>query len=359
MARTPRRDGANPSTLSSLGGRLRWRLLGWLLLFSLLPLLASNTLGYLRSRGIIERLIERQVQSLAAVRAQQIHDALVRQLDELQAVAAGNEFLAAGAQLASGRAAGVMRGVADRATLEQYLTQKHEELPALDALFLLGPAGSLVVHTGRRDAAAMELPERMPLTWSVLPGPPQRLRLLVPVRDAHRLTVGYLGGVIGARGFALMFDFPARAPEDIRSYILDGDGRLVYGSGSRSPPRTDHSFVPALLEGSGGFEHYRNSAGEAVVGTVARVPEADWFYLAEAPVDDVLAPLLRLRSLSLGFAAGLCVILLLTAWLVAGGIVAPVRRLVTAARRVGDGEPGIRVPAESGDEIGERIGAGA
>jgi signal transduction histidine kinase len=38
---------------------------------------------------------------------------------------------------------------------------------------------------------------------------------------------------------------------------------------------------------------------------------------------------------------------------VAGGIVAPVRRLVTATRQVGEGELNIRVPADSGDEIGE------
>jgi signal transduction histidine kinase len=246
-------------------------------------------------------------------------------------------------------------GSGDVGLLEAELVRRHEQLPALDALFLLNADGRLVVHTGRRDESAMRLPEQMPLTWSLLPGSSPRLRLLLPVRDAHRLTVGYLGGLIGNRGLGLMFDLPARSPGDIRSYILDPGGRLVHASGALAAPASGSAanLIPAALSDGGGFAHYRSAAGESVVGTLARVPDSDWRYLAEAPVDNVLAPLLRLRSLSLGFAAGLCVILLLTAWLVAGGIVAPVRRLVTAARLVGEGEPGVRVPAESADEIGE------
>jgi len=353
MTHASRREGANPYTLTRLGGRLRWRLLGWLLLFSLIPLLASNTLGYLRSRGIIERLIERQVQSLAAVRAQQVHDALARQLEELQGLTAGDPVLATALEAGvRAPASGVGSSGADVA-LRDDLTRRHEQLPVLDALFLLNADGRLVMHTGRADAEAMKLPEQMPITWSLLPDTAPRLRVLLPVRDSHWLTVGFLGGLIGGRGLDLMFDFPAHSPGDIRSYILDPAGRLVYGSAARFLPGEDRSLIPAPLSGGSSFAHYRTPAGESVVGTLAPVPDSDWLYLAEAPVDDVLAPLLRLRSLSFGFAAGLCVILLLTAWLVAGGIVAPVRRLVTATHLVGEGKPGIRVPAESADEIGE------
>ncbi|HSJ16007.1 MAG TPA: ATP-binding protein [Longimicrobiales bacterium] len=341
---TPVRDHA------PTGRPLRWRLLGWFLVFSLLPLLASNMLGYLRSRGIIERLLERDVQELAQIQARQIQDEVQRQLRELQLLTAGNDFLVAGVRTAGGRASGPMTGLVTPAELERHLTRKNEELSAFDALFLLLPDGKVLAHTGRLDREAMRVPERTPITFALLPGDSPRLRLLTPVRDEHRLTVAYLGGVIGPRGFRVMFGGP-RSQGSLESFILDEQGRPIFSTSGGPLDFTQPLNTP--LHGTAvPFAHYRNRAGEPVLGTAVRLPDVGWTYLAEAPLAEVLGPLQRLRSLSLAFAAGLCVLLVLTAWLVAGGIVAPVQRLVAAARRVGGGDLSARVDERHDGEVG-------
>jgi signal transduction histidine kinase len=329
------------------------------MLFSLVPLAASNTLGYLRSRGIIERLIERNVESVADIRARQVQGALNQQVRELQNLASATDWRAAGAFTASGRSGEGPAGGRAAATLERLLARQHEELPGFDALFLLRADGSLVVHTGRADAAAMRLPDRTPITYSLITGDAVRLRLLAPARDADGLTAGYLGGTISSRGFQLLFGTTAHEEGSIESYLLDGTGRPIFAAHAHAELNFATPLPTPLLDAgpAGRVAHYRDHDGRAVVGTLAAIPETGWYYLAEAPVSAVLSPLTRLRTLSFGFAAGLCGILGMAAWLVAGGIVAPVRRLVSMARRVGAGDLGIRVHERQRDEVGELAAA--
>lgn len=340
-------------------GRLRRRLLGWFLLFSLVPLAASNTLGYLRSRGIIERLIERNVESVADIRARQVQGALTHQVRELQNLATAADWRAAGAFMASGRSGEGPAEGREAAALERLLARRHEGLPGFDALFLLRADGSLVVNTGRVDAAAMRLPDETPITYSLVTGDAVRLRLLAPVRDADGLTAGYLGGTIGSRGFQLLFGTTAHEEGSIESYLLDGTGRPIFAAHAHAELDFGTPLPTPLLDAgrTGRVAHYRDHEGRAVVGTLAAIPEPGWYYLAEAPVSVVLSPLTRLRTLSFGFAAGLCGILGMAAWLVAGGIVAPVRRLVSVARRVGAGDLSIRVHERQRDELGELAAA--
>src|SRR5512144_2884375 len=97
--------------------RLSWRLLAWLLVFSLVPLVVTNTVGYYRSRGIIERLVDRYLGALAQGEAQHVGERVDRHLLSLESITAGNEFLAAGLLRSQGRPAGEMGTVADAVTL--------------------------------------------------------------------------------------------------------------------------------------------------------------------------------------------------------------------------------------------------
>ena len=71
------------------------------------------------------------------------------------------------------------------------------------------------------------------------------------------------------------------------------------------------------------------------------------------PLEDVLAPFVRIRrTLALGSAGALLLALLLSV-LISRGLTRPVRRLVEATRRVGRGEYDTRVPTEGRDELGQ------
>src|SRR5512142_3094184 len=84
-------------------GRLSRRLLGWFLLFSLIPLFVSNSIGYLKARQIIERVVDRYLTAVAQVESEHVAERLERHVAALNVVTAGNEFLVAGVLRLQGR----------------------------------------------------------------------------------------------------------------------------------------------------------------------------------------------------------------------------------------------------------------
>ena len=90
-----------------------------------------------------------------------------------------------------------------------------------------------------------------------------------------------------------------------------------------------------------------------VLGTSVSIPEYAWLVVSEVPEDDALGGLWQLRSLSILVGLLFAVMVGGAAWLVAGGIVAPVERLVSATRGVAAGDLTTRVEIQGRDEIGE------
>ena len=130
------------------GGRLSRRLLVWFLLFSLVPLLATNAVGYQRSKAILEQLVDRYLSAVAQVQVQHVRDRIDHHLLLLQAIVAGNQFLTAGARRFEGRPAGEMGSVATPAAFLEFLRRKHDELPTFDAIDLFTPDGHVIAAAG-------------------------------------------------------------------------------------------------------------------------------------------------------------------------------------------------------------------
>jgi signal transduction histidine kinase len=346
-----------------LGGGLGRRLMLLFLVFSLVPLVASNMLGYVRSLRIIEDLTKRYLVELGEVEAQHVEGQVARYLLDLQAIAAGNEFLAAGARGLAGEQMGQMAGVAEPAAVEQYLLSKLNGLPPFEA-FYLQPAGRgpivstapgsptmQVVAEAGRGAATMA---RVGLP----PDLPPRFRLAVPVVDGSGELAGYLGGVISTEGLAMLLEIPEHLAGSVESFIVDEAGRPIFVShphgevDQRRPLAT-----PVLALGPGQFALYEDRHGVEVLGVSVPVKGLSWRYIAEAPVSSALGPLVTLRRVSLILAVVFTLLVMAAAWLVTGGIVAPVRRLVAATRRVGGGDLSARVAVEGRDEMAELAGA--
>lgn len=358
----PERDGPTERRFrgNPLKGRLGPRLLAWLLALSLLPLLLSNMSGYLESKGIIERLTRRQLAAIVQAETQHVRDQLRRARTSLQALAAGNVFLGAGAANLRGRKDGRMTDVADRAAVMEYLDRKHAELPMFDALLLEDRDGALLAFHGEADPAfyrgdSLSMPP--PTFESVGPGAKDgrvHFRLTVPVVGDSGRTLAYLGGIMGPEGMEQFLDVPKHLAGSIESFIVDSLGRPLFVSHLHG----DLDFTrplpsPLLTMPPGAFARYRNRDGIEVIGTSRQVGDLPWRYVAELPLEDAVGPLDRLRKRSLYVAAGFGVLLLVTAWFVTGGIVAPVRELVAATRRLGRGGFDTRVDPRSQDEIGE------
>lgn len=340
-------------------GRLNRRLLAWFLLFSLVPLIVTNAIGYRRSHDIIGRQVERSLASIAQVEAQHIRDRVDRHLLLMEAIVAGNEFLKAGALHARGLPAGEMGSVATPAAISELLREKRAELPAFTALYLYTPDGRVIAASGAAEDIAPMLPAdaRGPSISVGMSGsatqPEPEFRLVAPLIRPHVGLVAFLGGTVRLSGFRDFLQMPEHLAGPLTAYVVDEHRRPLFATGGTRSVDFKAPLGSPLLVQPGANPQYRDAAGVEQLGAVAAIPGYPWRFLVEAPTADAFGELRALGGLSavLEFLLGCAIVAI--AWIVAAEMVAPIGRLLGATRRVAEGDLSARVNAPEHDEIGE------
>lgn len=339
-------------------GVLRRRILGAFLILSLIPLFGSNAIGYARSRVIVEGLVGRYLDGMAGIQAAHIQDRLDQRLLYLSAVANGNRFLEAAAERElSGASIPGMAEAADPPAVRVYLERKRTETSRFDILTVHRPDGTVLASSGSDEP----LP---PATVASAPGflivrgddpeSPPSLRFLAPVTDAQGRRQAYLSATLALVRGGEFLEIPPHVSGSIESFLLDGSGRPVFVSHPHGHVAYDQPLAsPLLAAPPGGHAVYADREGVQVIGASARLPGSDWLFVAEVPVSDALAELGTLRTLSLVLGSLFAALVLVAAWMMAGGIVAPLHRLVDVTRRLGRGELDVRIERPGKDEIGE------
>ena len=182
----PRRDGV-----------LRFRLLAAFAALSLMPLFASNGIGYLRSRDINDDLVERYLDGIARLQAAHVQDRLVQRSLYLQAIGSANRFLQAAAERGSPGANPGMSAAADPETVRDYLRRKLEESGRFDALALFHTDGRPIASTN--EARPLSLPWDDPTGLSLLRSPDganaPSLFITVPVENVQASVRAQAGAV--------------------------------------------------------------------------------------------------------------------------------------------------------------------
>ena len=107
------------------------RLLMWFLLLSLIPLFGSNAIGYLRTRLIIEGLVDRYLGGVTDLQARGIEDGVERHFSYLEQVANDDR---------------VFPG-ADPGLVRAYLSLRVDESAAFDAMAVVSLDGAVMVET--------------------------------------------------------------------------------------------------------------------------------------------------------------------------------------------------------------------
>jgi signal transduction histidine kinase len=339
----------------SLGRRLRRRLLIWFALFSLVPLLVTNSVGYIQSQRIIERQATNYLQGIASVEARHVRDQIERQQMALELITAGNEFLAAGTVEMSGGSAGQMGRAASREAVRRYLQSKLNELPALEALRLYARDGRVLVTAMRSGAHRSDIPGAKTAGFFVVPTltsqEPPRFHLVEPVRRSG-ITTGFLGGIISATVLPAFLEIPRHLDGKVHTIVVDEQGRPLFISNPVGP--VDYMRPhPIAIHAGEDVVQYTDRWGTRLIASSAMVPGTRWTFVTEMPETSVLGPLRALRRTSSVLEGAFIVLLSLVAWLVARTIVRPIRNLVAAARRVAAGDLSARVQVNDTDEIGE------
>ena len=171
----------------------------WFLLLSLIPLLGSNTIGYLRTQIIIEGLVERYLGGIADLQARRVQEGVEQHFLYLSALGTGNRFLEAAAERERGLDRLEMGEVADSSSVHAYLVRQLDELGAFGALDLVQLDGTVVAATSegpwRSFLDSSGLPRLMIARGRSSDAPPL-LCLGVVIQDEHGLNTAYLLGTI-------------------------------------------------------------------------------------------------------------------------------------------------------------------
>lgn len=337
------------------------KLLMWFLLLSLVPLFVSNSVGYIASTRIIGSRAERDLEALTEVQAHHIRDEIERlQMVLISATHADRLLVASAAALGDSSTGPALLSGASSLAAEE-LSHLHRQLGTFSMLQLVTPWGTVVASaprfgSGERShdaglvARATELGRAFELSRAPVTGDPSLLfATAMPAAGDQRPAV--IIGTVAAADIGTALQIPPLAAGVIEAFVVDAAGAPVFVSHPRGPIdyRTALPMWAALARGA---QRYRDAHDGDLVTTGHEVPGYPLHYVSAVPVRAALGELRGLRWLSILVEASFVFVLLGAAWAVSRGILRPVRQLVTAADRIGQGDLDARVDEASRDEVG-------
>lgn len=358
----------NPSQWSTLlrPGTLGRRILLWFLVLSLFPLLFSNALGYLVTRGIQGREVDRFMRALTATQAAHVTHGIDRNQLVLSTLVAAHQNLwsylpSATEEVRTGRPG---PGVA---AMSRGLARELAEFQDFDDLIVLDSSGMVVAATsagwlhgdwgarkvfrdGSRGPALFA--ERMvdstgthPLTVSAR-----------PLRDHDEVLRGVLVGITRFDRLRVLFRILPHVAGYVETFIVSGEGYPLLVSQLDQEIDFGRPLLSPLVQAAAGeVRQYVNGDGVEVVGTVAPIPGTSWLCITEAPTAQIFRPLRRLGVLSAVAGSLFALILVGIVWLVARSIVRPLGIMVAGADQIREGNLGIQLPEGRDDELGQLV----
>lgn len=338
------------------------RLLAWLLVLSLVPLVVSNTVGYVASARIINGLAERDLLALTAVQAHHVRDEIERLSLTLATAARADRLLVASAAefRDSSASPGVLSGASSLAAEE--LQRLREPLSTFSELLLVSPTGTVVASSPRfasgvrwRDTGLVARAAREGRAFAIGSGsatvaPP--LLFAAALAEPGMARPAVVVGTISAGDVGAALQIPRHVAGVIEVFIVDEVGRPVFVSHPHQPINYLHPLPlhRALAEGA---RRYRGDEAGEVVASSHAVPGYALRFISEVPVRAALGDLRWLRRLSAILEVTFVLVLIGAAWIVSHGILRPVSQLVAAAERIGQGDLETRVAVDSQDEVGQ------
>ncbi len=192
------------------------------------------------------------------------------------------------------------------------------------------------------------------------PGDASALLLLgVPVTTDEGVRQGLLAASVTKGALARLFFTPQvvrrigkAAP---RLLLVNRRGRVLFESGERGPPRALLPSAEKLFRHAGELVEYQDARGERVLAMLTPVQGHPWGIVVEMERGALFANVESVRDFAILLVSGMAAVIGLFAWLLARGILNPLRDLTHAAQRVAEGDLDISVPKRRSDELGVAI----
>ena len=335
------------------------RILHWFLVLSLIPLVLTNSVGYLISKSIIEDQTSRYLNALTEGEARHVAAEIARHEASLSAFARGNRVLTASLEEAVSSATPASQRTQALARLSERLNRQLGELRPLSELMVIDTAGVVVAATNRtRVGEEWSRPKSSRLgedshSFAVRDDDRERephLGLAVPIQSDSGTDLGILVGTVAFDELQEFLRIPPHLAGDVHTYLVDDTGRPLVVSHRHDEVDYDR---PLMGVQERVVSRYADYEGKEVLGTAVPVPGTDWRYVSEVSIASAFGLLRRVGLFAVTFEAAFVLLLLAVVWLVAGSIIAPLHRLVGAAERIHAGDLGVEVEIDRDDEIGD------
>ncbi|MBI2218885.1 MAG: PAS domain S-box protein [Candidatus Rokubacteria bacterium] len=349
---------ASLSARGARGGSLRTRLIGVVLLLSVVPLTTVGVLLYRESGNALEANLHAHVASVAALKRQQIEAWAAERRKDVTRQASLPLFQRLVARLRKPGTAGTASAAELRRLLEAIRASGE-----FSDVFLLEPLeGRVMLSTATAEEERSERGQlffreaRMGAYVQPVQASPAGGRTVTAFAAPVRAASGELLAILVARADVGVLDplmtEQSGLGETGRTVLVDPSGHVV----SPALPGTDRGRTAVVSETfrnalAGSTRHYSNHEGREVTGAREPVPALGLVLFAEMGEDEAFAPVRRLRYVlamaitvvsGLAIAAGIALTL---------DVTRAVGRLVSAAGAIGRGDLTCRAGAGGPREL--------
>jgi signal transduction histidine kinase len=338
---------------------LRQQLFALFLVFSLGPLVVTNTWGYLQSRHYGAGGELRAAHNIASLEATGVLHSVSEQHHWIASVVAGNHDLY-GLLRSLDRPSGETR-TAVAAALMRHLAAKAQENTAVRELLVIGTDGQLVDSSLGVPAAPVDLSDSAcfhrgrqvaAIDGVNFRGDEPVLLVSAPIVDE---AGDFLGVLCAQARFQLHLDvaqLETGQPSRTAVYLLDRSGRVIDESQGDAFTSARSTVLATLLPrdpdrpfGADPWEgRYHATAGGEVLAAWAPISELGWGVLVETPAQAALAAFDMLKWQAVAFGGLLAFLVVAAVLVVARRLSQPLLALSEAASRATHDWFGVTVP---------------
>jgi C4-dicarboxylate-specific signal transduction histidine kinase len=335
---------------------LRQQLFALFFIFSLGPLVVTNTWGYLQSRHYGTEGELHAAHNIASLEAAGVLHSVAEHHHWIASIVAGNNSLFSLLR-ALNRPGGDAR-TAVALALSQHLAEKAHENLVVRELFVITPKGQLLSSSLRESSVPEDMSESVcflrgrqvaAIDGVDFQGNEPVLLVSAPIRDE---AGDFLGVLCGQVRFQMHLDVARlETGQSMRTsvFLLDHSGRVIdeaHAAGLSAPTLlgrllerdAERTFAAEPWQG-----RYRTT-GEEVLGAWAPIPELGWGVLVEKPVEAALADFDLLKWQAVAFGGLLAFLVVAAILVVARRISQPMLALSEAANRATQGGFDVTVP---------------